>query len=121
MGDSFREADGVCRHLKAALQSGYKGARISVELRQAGDLFFLNARALSPLDRLPPRAREIAKHFARGLSHKEIARLLEISPATVRNHLQEVYRKLGVSDKAELATLLPSRSNRRARLIHLHY
>lgn len=86
----------------------YRGSRIAVDSRRAGDLFFLNVRAFSPLDRLPPRAREIAKHFSRGLTHKQIARLLGLSPATVRNHLQEVYRKLDVSDKAELATLFGS-------------
>ena len=38
--------------------------------------------------------------FARGMTHKEIAAHLNVSPHTVRNQLAQVYLKLGVHDKA---------------------
>jgi predicted transcriptional regulator len=46
---------------------------------------------------------EIAQMFSTGASYKEIARDLGIAPTTARHHLREIYRKLGVSDKAALA------------------
>jgi DNA-binding NarL/FixJ family response regulator len=71
-----------------------------------GDLFFLKARALGAVDRLTKREKEIAERFAQGLSHKEIAKVLDIAPATVRNYIQTIYGKLGVRDKAALASLM---------------
>ena len=44
----------------------------------------------------------MAKLLAQGDTHKEIARLLQRSPATVRNHTQAIYEKLGVSHVAGL-------------------
>lgn len=55
---------------------------------------------------LSPRQAEVARAFSRGLSHKQIASELRISPSTVRNHLVAIYRVLGVRSKIELAMLL---------------
>lgn len=57
---------------------------------------------------LSGRELEIATAYAEGQSHKEIARGLGISPATVRTHLRTVYRKLTVTSKIELAQALHS-------------
>lgn len=84
----------------------FRGARITVEVRNVGDLFFLKARPLTPIGRLSPREREVAEYFGAGRSHKRVAQLLGISPVTVRNYLQTIYGKLGVKDKAELAQML---------------
>ena len=48
----------------------------------------------------------MAEAFASGRNYKEVARLLGVSPATVRHHLRAVYVKLGVRDKAALARTL---------------
>jgi DNA-binding NarL/FixJ family response regulator len=37
---------------------------------------------------------------ARGLLNKEIAGRLNITPKTVRNHVEHVYMKIGVSNRA---------------------
>ena len=37
---------------------------------------------------------------ARGLSARETAERLVVSPATIRTHMENIYAKLGVSDKA---------------------
>ncbi|HYH58412.1 MAG TPA: LuxR C-terminal-related transcriptional regulator [Thermoleophilaceae bacterium] len=54
---------------------------------------------------LPPtlseRELEVLQHAARGESGREIAEALFVSPATVKSHLENIYRKLGVSDRAE--------------------
>lgn len=48
----------------------------------------------------------VARLAAEGLQYKEIARELGVSPATVRNQLHTVYRKLGVSNKTALTNAL---------------
>jgi DNA-binding CsgD family transcriptional regulator len=55
---------------------------------------------------LTPREREVALLAAGGLSSREIADLLVVSVRTVDNHLQRVYRKLGVSRRDDLPKLL---------------
>jgi DNA-binding CsgD family transcriptional regulator len=51
---------------------------------------------------LSPRQREIAEYAAAGATAREIAATLGISPHTVRQHLKDVYRTLGVSSRVEL-------------------
>jgi DNA-binding CsgD family transcriptional regulator len=41
-----------------------------------------------------------------GLSDKEIARQLGISPATVRTHLDNAFKKLGINNRSVLARSL---------------
>lgn len=48
------------------------------------------------------REREIADLMARGLSEKEIAEHLNISPATVNNHTRNMRDKLHVNKNTEL-------------------
>lgn len=48
------------------------------------------------------REREIADLLARGLSEKEIAGKLNISPATVNNHTRNIREKLGLSKNSEI-------------------
>lgn len=55
---------------------------------------------------LTRREREIATLAARGLSSREIAEALFVSPRTVENHLQRAYDKLGVRGRSELAEAL---------------
>jgi DNA-binding NarL/FixJ family response regulator len=52
---------------------------------------------------LTPREKEIVSRVTQGLRNKEIAEKLSISEQTVKNHLQNIYDKLGVSDRLELA------------------
>ncbi|MEM9586143.1 MAG: response regulator transcription factor [Planctomycetota bacterium] len=54
---------------------------------------------------LPLTAREIQvlRHIALGLSNKEIARSLEISVETVKEHVQNILRKLEAKDRTDAA------------------
>lgn len=52
---------------------------------------------------LTPREGEIVTLVTQGFRNKEIAERLSISEQTVKNHLQNIYDKLGVSDRLELA------------------
>lgn len=56
-------------------------------------------------DPLTPREREVALLASQGLSNKAIAERLVTSARTVEGHLYQVYAKLGVSGRADLASL----------------
>lgn len=53
---------------------------------------------------LTPREREILAWVARGNTNPEIARILWVSPSTVRKHLENVYSKLGVRTRTAAVT-----------------
>ncbi len=55
------------------------------------------------LSLLTPREREVLKLIARGLSNGEIASALFISQHTVKNHVSNIYRKLGEHDRTRVA------------------
>jgi predicted transcriptional regulator len=48
----------------------------------------------------------VAQAYVDGQRYKEIARSLDIAPATVRTHLRNVHRKLGVASKTGLMDVL---------------
>lgn len=54
---------------------------------------------------LTQREQEIAALVAHGGSNKQIARRLAITERTVKAHLTEIFRKLGVADRLKLALL----------------
>jgi DNA-binding NarL/FixJ family response regulator len=56
-----------------------------------------------PYGGLTPREQEILRMLAEGLSAKEIAEKLFISPKTVENHRTNVMNKLGLNSSIELA------------------
>jgi two-component system, NarL family, nitrate/nitrite response regulator NarL len=49
---------------------------------------------------LSPREREVLKLIANGRSVPAIAKELYLAPSTVKTHVQRLYEKLGVSDRA---------------------
>ena len=50
-----------------------------------------------------PREEQVLRHVAFGLSNDEIARSLEISVETVKEHVQNLLRKLKVNDRTQAA------------------
>lgn len=52
---------------------------------------------------LTRRQREIVRWATRGLSNKQIARSLGISPETVKTHLHNIFAREGVHNRVELA------------------
>ena len=84
----------------------WRGRSIQLRIERMGPYFLLRARPRNHLDVLPPRAQQVAEHFGRGMTHKEVARTLSIAPSTVRNQLAQIYDKLGIGDKGELARLV---------------
>ena len=57
------------------------------------------------------REREIIALLVKGLSNREIAEMLFISPNTVKTHIKNIYAKLGVTNRVLLFSLLQNKSN----------
>ena len=62
------------------------------------------------LSQLTRRENEVLKMIAIGRCNKEIAECLKISVATTQNHLQNLYKKLGVRNRTEAAKTYWKRS-----------
>jgi len=60
----------------------------------------LRQRSRGDATLLSPREAEIIKLIAEGLSVPDIAGQLHLAPTTVRTHVQHLYEKLGVNDRA---------------------
>ena len=75
-------------------------ARAEAELRATGET--LRKRDPSTLDELTPQERHIAGLVADGLTNRQIASRLFISPRTVDYHLRKVFSKLGIASRTEL-------------------
>jgi DNA-binding NarL/FixJ family response regulator len=52
---------------------------------------------------LTQRETQVLRHVALGLSNREIGRSLEISVETVKEHVQNILRKIAVSDRTQAA------------------
>src|ERR671925_2175398 len=59
-------------------------------------------RDRSVIDQLTPQELQIARLGAQGLSNREIAGQLFLSPRTVGFHLSHAFAKLGIASRAEL-------------------
>ena len=56
-----------------------------------------------PLELLTPREVEVLRLLARGQNNREIAQTLSVAVSTVKNHIQHILTKLGVSDRTQAA------------------
>jgi two-component system, NarL family, response regulator LiaR len=52
-----------------------------------------------------PREREVLRLLAEGFANKEIARRLSLSEKTVKTHVSNILKKLGVADRTQAALL----------------
>lgn len=77
------------------------GERAAAELQATGERVRRRDAALA--DQLTPHELRVALVVARGATNKEAAAELFVSPKTVDFHLRQVYRKLGIRSRAELA------------------
>lgn len=79
---------------------------LQVQLKPFNDLIIVEIWPQGPLDSLTSREREIVQTLAKGLTFKEAAKQLDLSPSTVSNHLYRIYQKLNIGSKSELFKLL---------------
>lgn len=116
-----------------AIMSGADDARLPTRVREAGLMGYfpktLDVRMLlaglnelaqgrshfSPLssaqlsdagaDPLTARQREVLGMVARGATNKEIAQILQIAPHTVKNHLGQIFERLGAANRAQAVVM----------------
>ena len=88
-------AEDVVRGIRAAAEGGApldpQAARLLLEARDAPD----------PLERISPREREVFALLLDGLPNKLIAQRLGISEKTVKTHLTNIFRQIGVTDRLQ--------------------
>jgi DNA-binding CsgD family transcriptional regulator len=102
-----RQRQQARRHLRAALELFRQlGAtpweeRTAAELRATGET--TRKRDPSTLDQLTPQELQIAALVSQGLTNREIAGQLFLSPRTIDYHLRKVFSKLGIASRTELA------------------
>ena len=65
----------------------------------------------SQVSDLTGRQREILQLLLQDKSNKEIARELNISPLTVRNHISVLFRQFGVKRRKDLASVIAAQEN----------
>jgi DNA-binding CsgD family transcriptional regulator len=96
--------------LRLALEAAHRGGatvlveRAQVELAAAGG----RARRimLSGLESLTPSERRVAEIAGQGLTTRQMAEALFVTTKTVEFHLGNIYRKLDIKSRAELAAIL---------------
>ena len=81
----------------------FHGRCIRLDGHRSGGLVYLRARKVTGPGRLTKRQLEIARLYIEGLATKEIARRLNISHATVRNHVAMACEALGAHGKLDMA------------------
>lgn len=102
--DGYLLKDSAVQELVAAIEAvmagrSYYSAQVQHEL---GQLLRAGSTLGRPLDLLTERERDVLRLVARGLSTKEIAGRLDISPRTVDTHRANLMRKLGLRSVALL-------------------
>ena len=60
-------------------------------------------RSSNPAVDLTPRELQVLRHVGYGLSNDEIARSLSVSIETIKEHVQNILRKMGVQDRTQAA------------------
>jgi len=80
--------------------------KLHISSEKLGDLFRITIRPTTPLDELTQRELQVVNGVSQGMSFKQIAKKLTISPSTVSNHLYRIYQKLHISNRTELADLM---------------
>jgi DNA-binding CsgD family transcriptional regulator len=111
----MRAVTQACAHLDAAFEEFRRlGAptwadRAAAELRATGQV--RQPRKTYDYRVLSPQELQVARLAAAGLSNKQIAAHLFLSPRTVGSHLYRVFPKLGITSRAALSRALPLGEN----------
>lgn len=96
------------------LQSGpgrksLEAGNIILHFEPIEDKYIVTAHEEMRCFSLTKKEREVVMYLIRGLPYKSIASVMNISPSTVTNHVNNIYRKSGVHSKSELAAFYKNR------------
>jgi len=81
--------------------------RARAELRAAGEAVAPEAPARDRLSLLTPQELQIVRLVGQGMSNRQVAGQVFLSPRTVEWHLRKVFVKLGISSRRQLRAALP--------------
>lgn len=95
IGTRLEKRDFECQHLSSVEALRAFCLIVHRRFEELGD------EPRPPGEKLSPRETEVMTLIARGLSRKEIARDLNLSPNTVAEYTGAAYRKLGVGNRVE--------------------
>jgi HD-GYP domain-containing protein (c-di-GMP phosphodiesterase class II) len=96
-----REAEDAAAQMRAEVRAGrLDGAAVDAVLAAAGHRL---ARRREALRGLTAREVEVLILLARGMSNKQIAERLVITPKTTGNHVEHIYAKIDASNRAGAA------------------
>lgn len=94
-------------HLRQALQLAQRAGATLLAERAHEELIATGARPrrveLSGAAALTPSERRTAAMAAEGMSNREIAQALFVTPKTIEMHLSNAYRKLDIQSRSQLA------------------
>jgi ATP/maltotriose-dependent transcriptional regulator MalT len=96
-------------HLRAALEAFESlgstpwAERARTELRASGET--ARRRDPSTINQLTAQELQVVRLVARGMTNREVATQLFVSPRTIDFHLRNVYSKLGIASRNQLAAL----------------
>jgi DNA-binding CsgD family transcriptional regulator len=94
--------------MKSFLQGNTRviGKHHVLTLRLEHQLLFLKSRPRCAADGLTTRELTVAQLMVKGNTHKQIADMLQRSPATIRTQIRAVYDKLGIGNVASMIEAL---------------
>ncbi|HEV2786183.1 MAG TPA: helix-turn-helix transcriptional regulator, partial [Solirubrobacteraceae bacterium] len=96
--------------LREGLDLAQRCGAAAVAERAREELVAAGARprvaALSGVDALTPSERRVAGMAAEGMSNREIAQALFVTPRTVEMHLSNAFRKLDIRSRTQLVQAL---------------
>lgn len=92
---AFLEKSQTPAEILCALESVARGESVGIPLAEGSPV--------SQCDRLSPRELEVLKYIAQGLSTREMAGIMYLSPRTVERHVERLMSRLGIRDRLRLA------------------
>lgn len=98
--EALPAADAAQRLKEAARAGRLDGEAVAGVLRAAG---IASGGRTSLPQGLTPRQVEVLRLVSGGVSNRDIARRLTISPRTAEHHVQDIYTKIGVTSRAAAA------------------
>ena len=86
------------------------GSPMSMAIARKVVMSFSKQKIKNPaLQKLTDRETDVLEKLSKGYMNKEVADLLNISPATVRTHIQNIYSKLHVNTRVEAVNIYLNR------------
>ncbi|CAN5502190.1 response regulator [soil metagenome] len=98
--------EGLFELLRAIKESRNNGLVISpIVARQMVHHVFFGNEKMIPLN-FTTKEREIINHAKLGMSYKQMAGKLNVTPFTINHHLKKIYKKAGVNSRSQLMAQL---------------